>query len=156
MQKLVLTEDNAIFHRIKIEKKKSDKGTDEAAATLATDGVKCASINTRSNVISICTVPVKIKRSSGNKIIRTDALSDSCSQGNLILDQLRDHLCIPGRGTSVTIEMTNGDFKSTSKAIDGLQVSVITDDKICGYHCQQLSREKNFQLIMMTSLNQDI
>ena len=52
--------------------------------------------------------------------------------------------------------MINGQFKTTSKAIDGLQVSGITDDKIYGYPCQQHSREKNFQLMMMTSLNQDI
>ena len=55
----------AILHGIKIEKNKLKKGTDEVAATLATgksqDEVKCASINTGSNVISMCTVPVKIK-----------------------------------------------------------------------------------------------
>ena len=58
----------AILHGVKIEKNKLKKGTDEVAATLATaksqDEVKCASINTGSNVISMCTVvPVKIKGS---------------------------------------------------------------------------------------------
>ena len=51
------------------------------------DGEKCASINTGSTVISMCTVPVKIKGSSGNKTIRTYALLNSCSQGTFILDQ---------------------------------------------------------------------
>ena len=119
-----------ILHGIKIEKNKSKKGTDEVAATLATtksqDEVKCASVNTGSNV---STVPVKIKGSSGNKVIRTYALLDSWSQETFILDQLRDHFCIPGRETSVTIKTINGEFKSSSKAIDGLQVSGVNDDK---------------------------
>ena len=80
-----------ILQGIKTEKHKSKKDTDEVAATLATtksqDEVKCGSINTGSNVISMCTVPVKIKGSSGNKTICTYALLNSCSQGTFILDQ---------------------------------------------------------------------
>ena len=142
MQKVVLTEDNAksvmidilqYYKGSKLSKNKSEKGTNEVAATLATpksqDEVKWTSINARSNVISMCTVPVKIKGSSGNKVICTYGLSDSCSQGTFILDQLRDHLCIPGRETSVTIKTINGEFKNPSKAIDCLQVSGINDDK---------------------------
>ena len=77
----------------------------------------------------MCTVPVKIKGSSGNKVIRTYSLLDSCSQGTFILDQLRDHLCIHGEETSVTIKTINSKFKCPSKAIDGLQVSGINDDQ---------------------------
>ena len=82
-----------ILHGVKIEKKTSKRGTNEVAATPATpkcqDEVKCASINIGSNVTSISTVPVKIKGSSGNKVICTYALLDSCSQGTFILDHLR-------------------------------------------------------------------
>ena len=77
----------------------------------------------------MCIVPVKIKGSSGDKVIYTYALLDSCSQGTFILDKLRDHLRIPDRETSVTIKTTNGEIKIPSKAIDGLQVSGINDDK---------------------------
>ena len=77
-----------ILHGIKIEKKKSKRRTDEAAATPATpkcqDEVKYASINTGSNVISMYTVPVKIKGSSANKVICIYAFLDSYSQGTLI------------------------------------------------------------------------
>ena len=55
------------------------------------------------------TVPVKIKGSSGNKVVRTYVLLDSCSRG--------------------TIKAINDEFKSSSKAIDGLQVSGVNDDK---------------------------
>ena len=72
--------------------------------------MKCASNSAGSNVISMCTVPVKIKGSSGNKVICTDTLLDSCSQGTFMSDQLRDHLCIPGRETSVSIKTINGEF----------------------------------------------
>ena len=119
-----------ILNGTKIKKKKLKKGTDKVAAIpKSQDEVKCASINTGSNVISMCTVPVKIKGSSGNKVIYTYSLLDSCTQGTFILDQLRDHLHIPGRETSVTIKTINGKIKSPSKAIDGLQVSGINDDK---------------------------
>ena len=117
------------LHGIKIEKKKSKREVDEVAATPATpksqDEVKCALINTGSNVISICTVPVKIKGSSSNKVICTHALLDSCCQGTFTLDQLGDHICIPGRETSVTIKTINGEFKSPSIAIN----DDINDDK---------------------------
>ena len=63
-------------------------------------------------------------------MINTYALLDSCSQGTFILDQLRDHLPIPGREKSVTIKTINGEIKSPSKAIDGPQVSGINDHKI--------------------------
>ena len=77
----------------------------------------------------MCTVPLKIKESSGNKVIYTFALLDSCSQLTSILNQWRDHICIPGRETSVLIKTINGEFKIPSKATDGLQVSCINDDK---------------------------
>ena len=122
-----------ILHGIKIEKKRSKRGTDEVASTLSTaksqDEVKWSSINTGPNVISMCTVPLKIKESSGNKVIYTFALLDSCSQLTSILNQWRDHICIPGRETSVLIKTINGEFKIPSKATDGLQVSCINDDK---------------------------
>ena len=133
----------SILHGIRIEKKKSKRETDEVAALPSTpksqDEVKCASINTGSNVICMCTVPVKIKGSSGKKVICTYILLESCSQRTFVLDQLRDHLCIPGRETSVTIKMINCEFKRPSKAIDGPQFSGISDDKISGYPCQQHS-----------------
>ena len=148
-----------ILHGIKIEKKKSKRRTDEVVATPATpkcqDEVKCASINTGSNVISMYTVPVKIKGSSANKVICIYAFLDSYSQGTLILDQLRDHLCIPDRETSITIKTINGEFKSPSKATDSLQVSGINDNKNQWVPpCQQNSQEMNSLLTMMTSLNQ--
>ena len=59
----------------------------------------------------------------------TDAVLESCSQGTFILDQLRDDLRIFGRETSVTIKTINGEFKSPSKAVDGIQVSGINNDK---------------------------
>ena len=77
----------------------------------------------------MCTVHVKINLSSGNKVIRTFALLDSCRQGTFILEKLRDHLCIPGRKTSAIIKTIYGEFKSPPKAIDGPQVSDINDDK---------------------------
>ena len=91
--------------------------------------MKCASTNTESNVISMCTVPVEIKGSSGNKVIRTYAFLDRWSQRTFMLDQLKDHLCISGREKSVTIKRINGEFESPSKAINGLQVSGINDYK---------------------------
>ena len=134
----------AILHGIKIEKKIS-KSQDE---------VQYASVNSGSNVLSICTVPVKIKESRGNKVICTNAFSESCTQATFILEQLRDHLCIPIREISVPIKTINGEFKSPSKVIDGLQVSGINDNESVGTLVNNI-HEMNFQLIMMTSLNKN-
>ena len=152
MRKVVLTENNtksvilqlAILHGIKIEKK----------ILKSQDEVQYASVNSGSNVLSICTVPVKIKESSGNKVICTNAFSESCTQATFILEQLRDHLCIPIREISVPIRTINGEFKSPSKVIDGLQVSGINDNKSVGTLVNNI-HEMNFQLIMMTSLNKN-
>ena len=89
--------------------------------------MKCGSIDTGSNVISMCLVLVKIKGRSGNKVICTYALLDSCGKGTFILDQLRDHLFISGREISVSIKTINGEFKSPSRRIYSLQG--ISDDK---------------------------
>ena len=55
-----------VLYGIKIEKKKSKRRTDVVAATPETPKsqveVKCASINIESNVISMCTVSVRIKK----------------------------------------------------------------------------------------------
>ena len=77
----------------------------------------------------MCLVLVKIKGSSGNKVICTYAVLDSYGKGTFILDQLRDHLFISGREISVSIKTINGVFKSPSRGIYSLQVPGINDDK---------------------------
>ena len=89
--------------------------------------VKYASTNTRSDVTSMCIVPVQIKSKDTSKTVHTYALLDSCSQGTFILNQLANDLAITGRKISLTIKALNGEFKSNSTALGGLKVARISE-----------------------------
>ena len=86
-------------------------------------------INTGSNVTYMCTVPVKIKGSSGNKLFWTYALLDSLRQGTFYIRPFEKSCLYPGRETSLTIKAINDKLKRPPKAFEGLQVSGINDEK---------------------------
>ena len=50
--------------------------------------MKCASIGTYSDVVSMCIAPVRVKRKNSINEVHTYALMDSCSQGTFALDKL--------------------------------------------------------------------
>ena len=117
-----------VLHGLKTQKYKK-KGSNEDTDTKEDkpEEVKCASTNTRSDVISMCIVPVQIKSKDTSKTVHTYALLDSCSQGTFILDQLASDLAISGRKTSLTIKTLNGEFISNSTALEGLKVASISE-----------------------------
>ena len=48
---------------------------------------------------------------------------DNCSQGSFVKTNLQKELKVQGINTSVTIKTLNGDFKHSTRAIEGLEVS---------------------------------
>ena len=83
------------LHGLKIQKhKKKGNSDDTDTKEDKPEGVKCASTNTGSDVISICVVPVQVASISTSKKVHTYALLDSCSHGAFILDQLVNDLGI--------------------------------------------------------------
>ena len=69
---------------------KKDKATikDEKNNEEQNEEMKCPSINTISDVVSMCLVPVKVKKKDSINEVQTHALLDSCSQGTYILGKL--------------------------------------------------------------------
>ena len=72
------------------------------------ESVKCASVNTGTDLISMCVVPIKVQYVNFGKVLETHALSDSCSQGTFILETLINNLGVQGKKTSITIKTLNG------------------------------------------------
>ena len=143
-----------VLHGLKTQKYKK-KGNNEDTDTKKDkpEEVKCASTNTRSDVISMCIVPVQIKSKDTSKTVHTYALLDSCSQGTFILDQLASDLAISGRKTSLTIKTLNGEFISNSTALKGLKVASISEGNKEYYLFQEHSPEEISQLTMMILQN---
>ena len=55
-------------------------------------------------VISICVVPVIVRYKLSDRIIRTYAILDTCSQGTFAQENLLGDLGIPGRKTAITVK----------------------------------------------------
>ena len=98
---------------------KRDKG-------LTNDGeneaVKCASVNTGTNVISMCVVLIKVQYGNSGKVLETHALLDSCNQGTFILETLIKNLGVKGQRTSITIKTLSGEVTNKAMVVKGLRV----------------------------------
>ena len=69
---------------------KKDKATikDEKNNEEQNEEMKCASISTISDVVSVCLVPVEVKKKDSINEVQTHALLDNCSQETYILGKL--------------------------------------------------------------------
>ena len=98
----------------------SDKGlTDDGKNQ---EGVKCASVNTGTDVVSVCIVSIKVKYGNSGKVLETHVLLDSCSQGTFILETLINDLGVKGKRTSITIKTLNGEVTHKAIVVKGLRV----------------------------------
>ena len=91
-------------------------------------GVKCASANTGTDVISMCVVPIKVQYGNSGKILETHDLLDSCTQGTFILERLINNLGVKGQKTSITINILNGDVTNKAMVMKGLKVTNVNGD----------------------------
>ena len=62
----------------------------------------------KSNVVSMCVVPVNIKCSKTRKELKTYALLDCCNQGTFINSELAKKLRTEGTLTTIKIKTLNG------------------------------------------------
>ena len=86
------------------------------------ESVRYASVNTGTDVISMCVVPIKVQYVNSGKVLETHALSDSCSQGTFILETLINNLGVKGKNTSITIKTLNGVVTNKAMVVKGLKV----------------------------------
>ena len=87
------------------------------------EGVKCASVNAGTDVISMCLVPTKVQYDNSGKVLETHALLDSSSQGFFILETLINNLSVKGQRTSVTIKILSGELTNKAMVVKGLIVT---------------------------------
>ena len=103
----------------------SDKGlTDDGK----NEGVKCASVNTGTDVISVCVAPIKVQYGNSDKVLETHALLDSCSQGTIILETLINNLGVKGQRTSITLTTLSGKIAYKAMVVKELRVTSGNDD----------------------------
>ena len=110
------------------KKKQNDNQKNGSADTPNRVDVKCATVNTSGNVISMCLVPVNLRYSHSGTTVKTYALLDSCSQGTFMLEKLLRHLLVNGQKTSITIKTVNGEANNKTTLVEGLKVSSSRDE----------------------------
>ena len=117
------------LHGVKLDKNYKANIKDEKSNGEQNEKMKCASINTYSDVVSMCIVPVRVKRKDSIDEVETYALLDSCSQRTFTLDKLANAVGTSGRKSSITIKTINGEHTSSSMTIEDLQVVNINQVK---------------------------
>ena len=80
-------------------------------------GVKCATVNTGTDVISMCVVLINGQYGNFGKVLETHALLHSCSQGTFILERLVNNLGVKGQKTSITIKTLNGEVTNEAMVV---------------------------------------
>ena len=91
-------------------------------------GVKCASVNTGTDVISMCLVAIKVQYDNPSKVLKTHALLDSCNEGSFILERLINNLPVKGQKTSITIKTLNEQVANKAMVVKGLKVTTNNGD----------------------------
>ena len=90
----------------------------------------CASTTakSRSKVISMCIVIVKIKHGDSNKIVTIYAMLGNCSQGSFILDSAINKLGIQGIKSTLNLKTLYGERSESTFAIEGVKVTRMHHD----------------------------
>ena len=97
----------------KLEKSREEKDNEQK-------DFQCATVDMKSEGISMCMVPVIIKLS--NRVVQTYAMLDTCSQATFAKENLLSHLGIHWRKTSVTVKSMNGEVTKSSETLEDLEV----------------------------------
>ena len=109
------------FHGYKAEKCKA-KQLDGNSSEESKVNVTCATANTKSDVISMCAVPVLVWHRLSNCIVKTYAMLDNCSQATFMRNKLLGALGLHGRKTSITVKTMNGEVTRSSEVLNGIEV----------------------------------
>ena len=103
------------LHGVKLDKNYKANIKDKKSNGEQNEKMKCASINTYSDVVSVCIVPMRVKRKDSMNEVQTYVLLDNFSKGT------------SARKTSITIKTINGEHTRSSMAIEDLQVTNINN-----------------------------
>ena len=87
------------------------------------NSLACATNKMKSNVVSMCVMPVKIKSNRLKKELKTSPMLDHCSQRTFINSELGKKLRIEGIMITIKIKTLNWEKGHETEAIFGLKVS---------------------------------
>ena len=116
------------LHGYKAEKFKN-KEVDTDSRDDPKVNVNCATANTKSDLISMCVVPVVVRHKLSNHFVKTYAMLDNCSQATFMQDKLLADLGLHGRKTSITVKTMNGEVTKSSEVLDDIEVAQASDEK---------------------------
>ena len=83
----------------------------------------CFLTKVRSDVISMCVVPVQICHPDSNKVLDTYAMLDNCFQGTFLKEEMIEALGVTEAGARVTVKTLNGEISQTTTMVENLKVA---------------------------------
>ena len=86
----------------------------------------CATTTMKSNIVSMCVVPVKVKCNQSENQLKTYALLDCCRQEAFINIKLAEKLRTKGIMTPIKIKTLNGGESQKTETISGLKLCCAT------------------------------
>ena len=104
------------------------------------------SINTSTDVISMCVVPIKVKYGNSGKILETHTLLDSCYQSIFILERLINNLGVKKQKTSITINILHGEVINKAIVERDSKQQVVMVIQIIGWNIQIHIPRSTYQL----------
>ena len=84
--------------------------------------LSCDSTKFRSDVSSICVVPVQIRHPNSDKVLDTYAVLDNCSKGTFV-KEIIEVLGVTGAETRVTVKTLNGEISQMTTVVENLKVA---------------------------------
>lgn len=97
--------------------------TMEESGKFHQESVKWASVNSGTDVISMCGVPIKVQYGNPGKILEIHALLGNRSQGNFISERLINNLGVKGHKISITRKTFNGEVTNKVMMVKGFKVT---------------------------------
>ena len=116
------------LHGYRAEKSK-EKQSDGQLSDGANAHVNCATAKTKSDIISMCVVPVFVRHKLSNRIVKTYAMLDNCSQATFMQKKHLGDLGLHGRKTLITVKTMNGEVTKSSEVLDDIEVAQASNGK---------------------------
>ena len=99
----------------------------------------------------MCVVPVMVRHKFSNRVVKTYAMLDTCSQATFAKEKLSSGLGIQGRKTSITVTTMNGEVTQSSEPLEDLEVAQALNGEAervwvkltCTYTQENLSVDSN-------------
>ena len=115
------------MHGYKADKNKA-KQQDDNSLEESKVNVKCATANTKSDVIIMCLVLVLVRHKLSNCVVKTYAILDNRSQATFMRNKLLEALGLHGLKASITVKTRNAEVTKSSEVLDDIEFAQALND----------------------------